>query len=90
MAGIFEFPLLRAEKRDTRRWLIPLAVAGLVGGLGGLCLDLVVDLVFALVPSCYGVGCTVFPREHSLLSGLMGGSNLDVKDFFLSHSLPTS
>ena len=62
MVGVaFDFPLLRAEKRD-KRWLIPLAVAGVVGVWGLLSLDLVFDLVLKLVPSCCGVGCVEFPR----------------------------
>ena len=82
MAGVFDFPLLRAEKRD-KRWLIPLAVAGVVGVWGLLSLDLVLDLVLELVPSCCGVGCVEFPLvEFSLLIGLMGGSNLLIKARF--------
>ena len=64
----------------------PIVVAGV---LGLLFLDLVFDLVHELVPSCCGVGCVVFPSEHSLLIGLMGGSNLIMKAVFFSHSLPT-
>ena len=71
---IFDFPLLRAEKRD-KRWLIPLAVTGVAGVWGLLSLDLVFDLVLELVLSCCGVG---------FLIGLMGGSNLLIKArFFL-------
>ena len=83
MVGIvFDFPLLRAEKRD-KRWLIPLAVAGVVGVWGLLYLDLVLDLALELVPSCCGVECVEFPMfELSLLIGLMGGSNLLIKACF--------
>ena len=84
MVGVvFDFPLLRAEKRD-KRWIVPLAVAGVVGVWGLLSLDLVLDLVLELVPSCFGVGCVEFPLvEFSLLIGLMGGSNLRIKARFL-------
>ena len=84
MVGVFDFPLLRAEKRD-KRWLIPLAIAGVVGVWGLLYLDLVLGLVLELVPSCCGVGCVEFPLvEFSLLIviGLMGGSNLRIKARF--------
>ena len=84
VGAVFNFLLLRAEKRD-KRWLIPLAVAGVVGVWGLLSLDIVLDLVLELVPSCCGVGCVEFPLvEFSLLIGLMGGSNLRIKArFFL-------
>ena len=62
---------------------IPLAVAGVVGVWGLLSLDLVLDLVLELVPSCCGMGCVEFPLlELSLLNGLMGGSNLRIKARF--------
>ena len=85
MVGVvFDFSLLRAEKRD-KRWLIPLTVVGVVGVWGLLSFDLILDLVLELVPSCCGVGCVEFPlMELSLLIGLMGGSNLLIKArFFL-------
>jgi len=89
VVGVFDFPLLRAEKIYII-WLIPLAVAGVVGVWGLLPLDLVFDLVPELVPSCCGVDRVEFQLfEHPLLIGLMGGSNLCIKAPFFSHSLPT-
>ena len=44
MVGVFDFPLLRAEKRD-KIWLIPLAVADVVVILVLLSPDLVFNLV---------------------------------------------
>ena len=73
MVGVFDSPLLRAEMRDIR-WLIPLAVAGVVGVWELLSIDLVFDLALELVPSCCGAECVEFPLvEFSLLIGLMGG-----------------
>jgi len=85
--GVFDFLLLRAKK-ERYHMAHPLAVAGLVGVLELLFLDLVFDLVRKLVPSCDGVGCAAFPSVLSLLIGLINGSNLSMSVFFLSHSLP--
>ena len=88
VVGVFDFPLLRAEKRDGR-WLVPLVVAGVVGVWGLLFLDPMFDLALELVPSCCGVGCVEFSIELLFLFGLMGGSNLCMKVPFFSFSLPT-
>jgi len=87
VVGVFNFSLLRAEKRD-KRWLISMDVARVFGVLVVLFLDLVFDLVCELVLSCYGLECVVHSIELSLLVGRMDGSNLSMKVFLLCHSLP--